>query len=106
MRSLVHIHMVLFVVILFAACGPRQPPRAPGGPGTLMDFLQAYNSYSLAQLYLERGRHAEAVVEYEESLKRYERLDEAARTTLREQYGLSLEQIERELSVARTLAQK
>lgn len=71
-----------------------------------MDFIQAYNAYALAQTYLKRGRHTEAVVEYEQSLRRLTRLDDAARSLLREQYGLSQEQIERELSIARALAQE
>jgi hypothetical protein len=88
------------------ACGPRQTTRPPGGPWGITDFLQAYNAYALAQTYLKRGRHAEAIVEYEQSLTRYTRLDEAARTRLREEFGLSQEQIERELSIARALTQQ
>ncbi|MCS6927699.1 MAG: hypothetical protein NZ578_17550, partial [Candidatus Binatia bacterium] len=93
--------VALSVLLFLCACGPRPPARAPGGPGTILDFLQAYNAYALGQTYLKRGRHAEAIVEYEESLRRYDRLGDTARTTLQEEYGLSREQIERELAIAR-----
>ncbi len=72
----------------------------------MLDFLQTYNAYALAQTYLKSGRHAEAIVAYEESLRRYDRLGDAARITLREEYGLSREQIERELAIARALVQQ
>jgi len=71
-----------------------------------MDFIQAYNAYALAQTYLKRGQHAEAIVEYEQSLQRFARLDDAARTQLRDEYGLSQKQVERELEIARTLARE
>lgn len=99
-------NLVLVLVVLLCACGPRSAPRPSGGPWSVMDFLQAYNAYALAQTYLKRGRHAEAIVEYEQSLQRFARLDDAARAQLRDEYGLSQEQIERELSIARALAQE
>jgi len=100
-------NLVLLMILTFlGACSPRSAPRPTGGPWGVMDFLQAYNAYSLAQTYLKRGQHAEAIVEYEQSLQRFARLDDAARTLLREQYGLSQEQVERELSIARGLAQQ
>lgn len=101
---------VLLVCTFVAACGPRATPRsslyAPGGPVSMVDFIQTYNAYALGQTYFQSGRYAEAIVEYEQSQKRYARLDEAARTLLREQYGLSLELIEGELALARTLARQ
>src|SRR5919106_4136542 len=107
MHSPAHLYpAVLLLVMFFHACGgPRSTLYAPGGPLSLMDFLHAYNAYALAQTYLKRGRHAEAVVEYKESLRRFTRLNETARTRLREEYGLSQEQIKRELSIAHALAQ-
>lgn len=106
MRCCAPLTIALAVLLVLCACGPRQPARAPGGSGTILDFLQAYNAYALAQTYLKRGRHAEAIVEYEESLRRYDRLGDAARTALREEYGLAREQIERELAIARALARE
>ena len=47
-------------------------------------FLQAYNAYALAQTYLKRGQHAEAIVEYEQSLQRFAHLDDDARTLAHE----------------------
>ena len=98
--------ITLLLLAFLCACGPRSAPRPTGGPWGVMDFVQAYNAYSLAQTYLKRGQHAEAIVEYEQSLQRFTRLDDAAHTLLREQYGLSQEQVERELSLARALAQQ
>jgi ABC-type phosphate transport system ATPase subunit len=72
----------------------------------MVDFVQTYNAYSLAQLYRDRGEHAQAVVEYEQSLKRYALLDDNARALLHSEYGLSQEQIEQELAAARALAQQ
>lgn len=105
MRGTAPLKVTLLALTLLFACGPRHTSRTASGPQTLMDFLQAYNAYSLAQLYLKDGRYAEAIVEYEESLRRYNCLGDAARTTLREEYGLSQEQIERELATARASAQ-
>ncbi len=70
-----------------------------------MNFIEAYNAHALAQTYLENGRQAEAVAEYERSLREFDRLDNTARELLREEYGLSREQVERELSTAHALAQ-
>jgi len=72
----------------------------------MIDFVQTYNAYSLAQLYLKQGQPAQAIVEYEQSLKRYVLLDDSARALLRDEYGLSQEQLEQELATARTLAQQ
>jgi hypothetical protein len=72
---------------------------------TLIDFLQAYNAYATGQLYLKRGQHEEALVEYKQSLQQFARLDESAHRLLREQYGLTQEQVERELAIAQMLAQ-
>ncbi|MBI3300975.1 MAG: hypothetical protein HYZ72_02705 [Deltaproteobacteria bacterium] len=100
----------LLAVALLCACGSHSAPRstlyAPGGPVSAMDFVQAYNAYGLGQTYFKNGRYAEAIVEYEQSLKRYTRLDDSARALLREQYGLSQELIEGELALARTLARE
>src|SRR5262245_54203621 len=91
-------------VVVFCACSPQQQ-RPPSGPVTLVDFLQAYNAYATGQLYLKRGQHEEALVEYKQSLQQFNRLDEAARRLLREQYGLTQGQVEREFAIARALAQ-
>jgi hypothetical protein len=99
-------NLAFLLVALLCACGPRSAPRPSGGPWGMMDFLQAYNAYALAQTYLKRGQHAEAIVEYEQSLLRFARLDDTARTLLREEYGLTQEQVERELALAHALAQK
>mgnify|MGYP003575478416 CR=1 FL=1 len=93
--------LALLLTVCLCACGPRPAPRPPGGPWGMMDFMQTYNAYALAQTYRERGQYAEAIVEYEQSLQRFARLDETARRQLRDEYGLSQEQIERELAMAR-----
>jgi tetratricopeptide (TPR) repeat protein len=69
----------------------------------MLDFIQAYNAYALGQVYFQNGRYTEAIVEYERSLERYGHLDEIARALLREQYGLSQELIEGELTLARAM---
>jgi hypothetical protein len=69
----------------------------------MLDFIQTYNAYALGQVYFNNGRYTEAIAEYERSLERYGHLDEIARASLREQYGLSQELIEGELTLARTL---
>lgn len=97
--------IALLVVALLYACGPRQAIHAPGGPASLMDFIEAYNAHALAQTYLEDGRQAEAVAEYERSLGEFNRLDATARALLQDEYGLSREQVERDLAAARALAQ-
>lgn len=96
----------ILICLLMSACGPRQPARRLEGPVTLMDFLQAYNAYATGQLYLKQGQHEEAVVEYQQSLQQFARLDDATRRLLREQYGVAKEQVEREFAIARALAQQ
>ena len=96
----------LLSLIVLSACSSQSIVQSRPGALGINDFLLAFNSYSTAQTYLKRGRHAEAVAEYQESLKRYGRLDEATRTRLRTEVGLSQEQVERELSLARALAQQ
>ncbi len=103
MRSLAFLGILFFAA---CTCSPRSSSRPVGGPASLLDFLQAYNAYALAQLYLKRGRHAEAEEAYRQSLRQLDRLDESARTLLRQEYGLAKEQVERELAIARALAQK
>jgi hypothetical protein len=71
-----------------------------------MSFIEAYNAHALAQTYLENGRQAEAIAEYERSLQEFSHLDNTARTLLRDEYNLSQEQVEGELSAARALAQE
>jgi hypothetical protein len=103
MRSFEHLrNFLLFLLLaLGCACSPQRPAGVPWG---MVDFVQTYNAYSLAQLYRDRGEHAQAVVEYEQSLKRYALLDDHARTLLRDEYGISQERIEQELAAARALA--
>ena len=92
------------MIVVFGGCSPQQQ-RSPSGPVTLVDFLQTYNAYATGQLYLKRGQHKEALVEYKQSFQQFTRLDEAARRLLREQYGLTQEQVERELAITQMLAQ-
>src|SRR5262245_3564450 len=97
---------IFLIVISLSACsgGPsRSSLYAPGGPVSMLDFIQTYNAYALGQVYFQNGRYTEAVVEYERSLERYGHLDEIARASLREQYGLSQELIEGELTLARAM---
>lgn len=96
----------LFILALCCACSPRQMQRPAGVPWGMVDFVQTYNAYSLAQIYRDRGEHAQAIVEYEQSLKRYALLDDSARAFLRDEYGLSQEQIEQELAATRARAQQ
>jgi hypothetical protein len=95
--------IALLIVTLLYACGPCQAPRTPKGAEGALSFVVAYNAYVLAQTYLENGRRAEAIVEYERSLREFNRLDDAARARLQNEYGLSREQVEKELSAARVL---
>lgn len=97
--------LVLAVSALLAACSPPHTSHPAEGPGGLMSFIEAYNAHALAQTYLENGRRAEAMAEYERSLREFSRLDETARALLRDEYGLSQEQVERDLAAARALAQ-
>ena len=107
MRFSIFLRTLAFLSItVLGSCSSQSPVQSRPGAFGINDFLLAFNSYSTAQTYLKRGRHTEAVVEYTESLKRYGRLDEATRTRLRAEFGLSQEQIERELSLARALAQQ
>jgi hypothetical protein len=92
--------------LFLSACSSRLPSRSLSGPVTLVDFLQAYNAYATGQLYLKRGQHAEALVEYKQSLQQFARFDDATRRVLREQYGLTQEQVEREFVIATALAQQ
>ena len=91
---------------MLCACSSQSPTQPRAGVLGMNDFLLAFNTYNTAQTYLKQGSHPEAVVEYEESLKRYARLDPATRDRLRTEFGLSQQQIERELSIARGLADK
>jgi len=97
---------LLLVIVLLCACGLQQSPRILGEPGSRMDVLHAHTAYTLAQTYLKRGQYTEAIVTYEQSLRQVAYFDEVARTRLRAQYGLSQEGVERELAIARSLAQK
>lgn len=99
--------MSFFTLLLALCCACSSHMQRPAGaPWGMADFVRTYNAYSLAQLYRDRGEHAQAVVEYEQSLKRYALLDDQARALLRDEYGLSQERIEQELAAARTLAQQ
>jgi hypothetical protein len=60
----------------------------------------------LAQTYLKRGQYTAAIGTSGQSLGRVASCDDAARARLRAQYGPSQEGIERELAIARSLAQK
>ena len=88
------------------ACSAPSPTQPRAGVLGMNDFLLAFNTYSTAQTHLKQGRHPEAVVEYEESLTRYTRLAPATRERLRTEFGLSRQQIERELFIARSLADR
>ena len=108
--SLRCIALFLAALLWLYACRSPSTPRstlyAPGGPVSVMDFVLAYNAYALGQTYFQNGRYADAIVQYEQSLTRYHRLDDDARTHLREEYGLSQELIEGELTLARTMARE
>ena len=107
MASATRFLLASFVSLLvLEGCGSPRVARPPTGPVTLMDFLQTYNAYATGQLYLKRGQHEEALVEYKQSLHQFTRLDNAARTVLRDEYGLTQEQVERELAIASALAQQ
>jgi hypothetical protein len=100
---------VFLIVASLSACsgGPsRSSLYAPGGPVSMLDFIQTYNAYALGQVYFNNGRYTEAIVEYERSLECYGQLNEIARTSLREQYGLSQELIEGELTLARAMVRE
>ncbi len=107
MASATRFLLASFVSLLvLEGCGSPRVARPPAGPVTLVDFLQTYNAYATGQLYLKRGQHEEALVEYKQSLHQFTRLDNAARTVLRDEYGLTQEQVERELAIASALAQQ
>jgi hypothetical protein len=100
--------IVFLLATVLSACRMSSAPpltlHAPGGPVSVMDFVLTFNTYQLGRTYFQNGRYADAIIQYEQSLKRYDRLDEAARTQLREEYGLSQALIEGELALARTMA--
>lgn len=97
---------LLVMIVLVCACGLRPSTHTPGELDSLMDVLPAYTAYALAQTYLKDGRYTDAIAEYEQSLKRIASLDDTARMHLRAQYGFSQAEVERELAIARSLAQK
>jgi hypothetical protein len=66
-----------------------------------MSFAEAYNAHALAQTYLESGRRAEAIAEYERSLRALRNLDDESRARMQREFDLSEEQIEKELAAAR-----
>lgn len=57
----------LFSITLLSSCSSHSTVQSRPGALGITDFLLAFNSYSTAQTYLKRGRHAEAVTEYQES---------------------------------------
>lgn len=97
--------VVLVLVTLLCSCGPRQAPQPREGAGDSMSLVEAYNAHALGQVYLANGRQAEAIAEYERSLREFNRLDDAARALLQNAYGLSQDQVESDLAAARTWAQ-
>jgi hypothetical protein len=100
---------VFLVVACLSACSggsSRSSLYAPGGPVSMLDFIQTYNAYALGQVYFQNSRYPEAIVEYERSLERYSHLNALARASLREQYGVSQELIEGELTLARAMVRE
>ena len=90
------------VLLLCAACSPRQPIGFPVVDRTVS--LAA--TYAAGHRALIRGSHAEAVRAYEKSLSGFSSLTEAQHMQLHSASGVDQKQVERELKIAQALTKQ
>jgi tetratricopeptide (TPR) repeat protein len=88
-------------MLSLSACDSGKHSQATGSAVNPMGFAEPYNAHALAQTYMEAGRRTEAIAEYERSLRALRNLDDDAQARMQKEFGLSEEQIQKELEAAR-----